>query len=219
MYTKSEHTKSEQTKVDILRSACSEFVEAGYNDASMRTIASNANVTTGAIYRYYKDKDALFCEVTKEAYTIFNNTYNDMSKKAMEDADEGFSYTEIQSDDLSGMRSNLQKMYDIVYEKFDLFYLLVCYSQETSLGSFVHNFVDMETKTTYEYIERLKKKYNSDFEIDKNAFHSICEAYVVVLFEPIKHRMSKREALQSIRFIEQFFIDGWLGVERIIIGR
>ena len=50
-----------ETKAKIIESAKKEFLEKGFMNASLRTIAANAGVTTGAMYRHFKDKDALFC--------------------------------------------------------------------------------------------------------------------------------------------------------------
>ena len=35
-------------------------MEKGYNDASVRSIAKQAGLTTGAIFRYFPDKESLF---------------------------------------------------------------------------------------------------------------------------------------------------------------
>ena len=44
----------------ILEAAKSEFLEKGYRQASVRSIAASVGVTTGALYRYYANKEALF---------------------------------------------------------------------------------------------------------------------------------------------------------------
>ena len=43
-------SKSEDTKQLILDTAKKEFMEKGYNDASVRNIAKQAGLTTGAIF-------------------------------------------------------------------------------------------------------------------------------------------------------------------------
>lgn len=53
-------SKSEDTKQLILDTAKKEFMEKGYNDASVRSIAKQAGLTTGAIFRYFPDKESLF---------------------------------------------------------------------------------------------------------------------------------------------------------------
>ena len=50
-------SKSEDTKQLILDTAKKEFMEKGYNDASVRSIAKQAGLTTGAIFRYFADKE------------------------------------------------------------------------------------------------------------------------------------------------------------------
>ena len=52
-------SKSEDTKQLILDTAKKEFMEKGYNDASVRSIAKQAGLTTGAIFRYFADKESL----------------------------------------------------------------------------------------------------------------------------------------------------------------
>ena len=44
----------------ILACAKEEFLEKGYTDASIRTIAQNAGVSTSTIYTRYSDKEGLF---------------------------------------------------------------------------------------------------------------------------------------------------------------
>ena len=51
---------NEKLCADILETGRKEFLALGYRDASLRHIAASLGVTTGAIYRYYADKEALF---------------------------------------------------------------------------------------------------------------------------------------------------------------
>lgn len=54
-------------KQHILESAIRVFANKGFDDASMREIAAEAGLTTGAIYHHYKNKDDLFYDAVKEA--------------------------------------------------------------------------------------------------------------------------------------------------------
>ncbi len=56
-----------QKKQNILNAAINVFIEKGFEDASMRDIAAEAGLTTGAIYHHYKNKDELFYHAVKEA--------------------------------------------------------------------------------------------------------------------------------------------------------
>ena len=44
----------------IFQSAMNEFTEYGFEQASVRTIAKNAGVTPGAIYKHFKSKEDIF---------------------------------------------------------------------------------------------------------------------------------------------------------------
>jgi len=56
-----------QKKQRILDAAISVFIDRGFEEASMREIASAAGLTTGAIYHHFKNKDELFYHAVKEA--------------------------------------------------------------------------------------------------------------------------------------------------------
>lgn len=51
--------KSEETRTRILEAALTLFREEGFDGATMREIAANAGVATGAAYYYYASKDAI----------------------------------------------------------------------------------------------------------------------------------------------------------------
>ena len=49
------------TKTQIKQAAIRQIEKFGIDKTSMRSIAAEANMTTGAIYYYYKNKQDLFC--------------------------------------------------------------------------------------------------------------------------------------------------------------
>ena len=51
----------------LLRCAREEFMEMGFQEASLRVIAAKAGTSTGSIYTRYGDKDGLFRALTEEA--------------------------------------------------------------------------------------------------------------------------------------------------------
>ncbi len=55
-----------ETKEKLLASAKSEFLEKGYMKASLRKICAQAEVTTGALYFFFKDKEDLFCSIVEK---------------------------------------------------------------------------------------------------------------------------------------------------------
>ena len=57
-------TQNRDTAAAILEAGRKEFMEYGYEKASLRRIAKEASVTTGAIYGYFAGKEALFAALT-----------------------------------------------------------------------------------------------------------------------------------------------------------
>ena len=55
--------KDDSARGKILEAAKAEFMEKGFADASMRTIAERAGVTTGMLYSRFADKDEIFREL------------------------------------------------------------------------------------------------------------------------------------------------------------
>ena len=86
----------------ILACAKEEFLEKGYTDASIRTIAQNAGVSTSTIYTRYSDKEGLFRflvepaanglkELLRQSLSGFSSlTEREQNEKFMEYSDRGF---------------------------------------------------------------------------------------------------------------------------------
>ncbi|MGL6200955.1 MAG: TetR/AcrR family transcriptional regulator [Lachnospiraceae bacterium] len=204
-------TKADLTQERIIQSAAQEFLEVGYQTASMRQIAAKAKVTTGAIYRYFADKETLFHAVTKDALAALEQVYTVMNDSALAEIEVGNTY------DRNRSLINLNELFDIVYQHFDQFYLLVMYSEDTSSGSFVHHLAEAEMHSTTMYIEKMKAKYNLSYEVDLVGLQIVNESFISALLEPIRRRMPKAEAMKHIAFIGSYSADGWAGIEKLIV--
>lgn len=66
----------ESVRNAIVEGAILEFFEYGFQNANMRRIADNANITVGNIYRYYKNKETLFKEILLPAERAIDDLGN-----------------------------------------------------------------------------------------------------------------------------------------------
>ncbi len=64
-------TLKDEVKNKILEAALNEFEQYGYLNSSMRRISASAGITTGNIYRYFKNKDDLFRALLHPTYEKF----------------------------------------------------------------------------------------------------------------------------------------------------
>lgn len=61
-------TKKEAVQEAIYRAAMQEFLDKGFDKASLRQIVKKAGTTLGNFYNYYENKEALFASIVEGAY-------------------------------------------------------------------------------------------------------------------------------------------------------
>ena len=65
----------------IHQAAKAEFLEKGYQGASLRNIVKSVGMTTGAFYGYYKSKEELFEALAGDHYTYFIDRFERAQKE------------------------------------------------------------------------------------------------------------------------------------------
>ncbi|MCR4632893.1 MAG: TetR/AcrR family transcriptional regulator [Erysipelotrichaceae bacterium] len=68
----------EETRKAIVEAAKEEFLEKGFEDASMRNIAAKANITVGNIYRYFQNKEELNSYIVAETSDDISRLLNSL---------------------------------------------------------------------------------------------------------------------------------------------
>ena len=198
--------KDSATLQRLLASSKQEFLANGFENASLRNIAAAAGLTTGAIFGYFKNKNAIFealvnpiCDKVERFFTDLADTYYNA---------DGTVY-EI---NMQKSMDDLRLIYDIAYENFDEFRLLICCAEGSSKSDFVHTIIEYEIAHSLAYIERLKKKTQTEFSIDEISLHILCDSYINSLLEPVRHNMSYADAIKSVEFLGVFYTGGWEAV-------
>lgn len=64
----------------IINAAKQEFLEKGYKNASMRSIAAKANMTVGNLYRYFKNKEEINLSIVGPTYKKIDYVLKTLSK-------------------------------------------------------------------------------------------------------------------------------------------
>ncbi|WP_027723371.1 TetR/AcrR family transcriptional regulator [Maridesulfovibrio zosterae] len=84
--------RADVTRNDILEAALTVFSDKGYTVANTKNIAAAAGVATGSVYRYFKNKKAIFIEVVN---MLQGQMSFDIFAKAQAMLDEGKSLREV----------------------------------------------------------------------------------------------------------------------------
>ena len=73
-------TTNPKLAAGLLEAGKREFLEKGFQGASLRNIAASLGVTTGAIYGYYTDKEAMFDALVSEPGQELVERYREVQK-------------------------------------------------------------------------------------------------------------------------------------------
>jgi len=97
----------EEIKNRILIAALDEFKENGYSSASIRNIASNADIALGTVYKYFKNKEALFNSIVDPVY---NDLFAAINKIIMTEVNPDDKLIEIKNKILDIFKGNSKEL-------------------------------------------------------------------------------------------------------------
>ena len=188
----------------IIAVALKEFTEYGFENASMRRIASEVGLTVGALYRHFLNKEEMFAALVEP-------TINELMTKYQEFCEQG--YEIMKCGDVQQLwnesESETKWLMSFIYDHFDVFKLLICRSQGTRFESFIHDMALLEERSTLDYFERMKQYNMTVNELSKQEFHMLVTANVSALFEAVIHDFSREEAIHYAETLDAFFSAGW----------
>ena len=188
-----------ETKKKILDSAMAEFLEKGFMNASLRTIASNAGLTTGAMYRHFKDKDALFCALVDDAIDMATKTV------MLADVSHHLDFDSLGSKEhFEEENKQTSDLLNYIFENFDAFTLLLTKSAGSTHEHFQEEICDLYTKNCEQLFNWMYKNQISTKKIDKMTTHFIASTVINAFMEIITHNMSKKAAFQYMENIMEF---------------
>lgn len=188
----------------IMAEGKKEFLEKGYKDASLRNIVKQAGVTTGAFYGYYPDKVTLFhAMVSPAAEGLREYFIKTQQGFAVLPAEQKISQMHSYTDE------PMRYLLGYIYEHFDAFKLIVCRSDGTDYAHYIDSLVEIETKSTQEFIMTAKMAGYRINEIKPELIHILSSAYFYGVFEVVIHDMPKEDADEYIANITAFHRAGW----------
>ncbi len=194
------------THQKLLPAAMKEFLEKGFEKATMREIAAYAGITAAGLYRHFADKEAMFAALVDPVLDRLGLVYDACRAK-------DYAYLEQKDmDALWGAGAELEQMMEMIYENFDVFKLLLCCSEGTKYSSFLHDFVMLEQRETLAYLEAAEQKGMVVKKIEPKELHLLLTAYVNAMFEVVVHDFSKEEAMHYLKTLQEFFYPGWRAV-------
>lgn len=188
----------------IIACAREEFLKRGYADASLRTIAQNADVSTSTIYTRYFDKEGLFrflvepaakglrALIKRSLSEFMTLSEREQSEKVMEYSEKGFEETIL-----------------FIYEHFDEFKLLVTGAPGNYYQDFLESLVELDTACMKSFLEQTGSKAIEEGRITDGFLHVVSSAFYSGIFEVVIHDMPLEEARNYIHELRAFYGNGW----------
>ena len=136
----------------ITDAARAEFLAHGFQKASLHKIAEKAGITTGALYTRYKNKDALFCSLIRDAFAGISAAAGPMRQQ----------YEQVQfSGDpaaiLDVIRQEERIYLDLLFEHYDECILFFCCSDGSSVQTMIDTMMAEKAKQTVEFLQRIAR--------------------------------------------------------------
>lgn len=197
---------NEKLAAELLEAGKKVFLETGFQGASLREIASMLGVTTGAIYRYYTDKEALFDAIVSEPAEELVNRYRTSQQMYAERS------LEEQLSGISGVSEENTWMMDFIYDHFDAFKLIVCCSAGTRYEHYIDILVEIEANSAMLLSEKMREAGYKLPLLNDDLAHMISSGLFNCIFETVRHDMPKDRALEYMGSYQLFYTAGWMKI-------
>ena len=199
--------QDKETREKLIESAQAEFMEKGYNKASLRSICSSAGVTTGALYFFFEDKADLFKAIVGNAvdglFEIMQNHFDeDENIVAGTDADDMDDYIDDHSE-------VAQLLIHHIYSNYDAAILVLTKSQGSEYENIVDRIVDMTESKSIEMMGKINAKTGKNKKLNKYMLHLVIHIVVDSFVQLVIHEPDEKKALKSIKKVFRMTMHNW----------
>jgi len=184
-----------------MAAARAEFLEMGYEKASMRSIGQRCQMTAAGIYRHCKDKEDLFYQLVAPA----EEKLTKWAEQHMARYEEPIKVHQ----GLSWKDSYIDMMRELVYPNMEDYYLLIVCSKGTKYENFLDDMTEKAQSKMLQFMDELRKQGYKIPQIKDSQLHPLLMAYITALFEPVVHNYSHEEAANTLDALKDFFLPGW----------
>ncbi len=202
-YPTNMQTKKTNIQDTILKVARKSFLEHGYRNTSMRTIAKEANVTLSNIYNYFKNKDEILEVILQPVLT-------DMEHMLSRYKDPYYITNNwVEINDVSEMDEfNDHVKFILTYRKeFDLLLHKCSGSKYENIKDY---FIDRYTASSRDYLQLMKEKYPQvNKEISDFFLHTTAAWWIQIVSEIVSHHLNEEEIFQFLKEYMTFGTGGW----------
>lgn len=200
--------EDKHTREKLLSAAREEFMEKGYNGASLRSICKKAEVTTGALYFFFRNKEDLFGELIREPIqklTMVMNRHYDYEISTAQALDSHLNL-EFEEDFIEA-----RKVLEIIYDNFDAFYLALVKSEGSTYENILEEFAEVSEKHYRKVADLMSEALNAP-RMDDYMLHWISRLQIEAFARLVEHRIPREQAQIYMEDNVKFLINGFMGM-------
>lgn len=172
------YVKGAQTRQHILTVAKTEFLEKGYLGASIRNIAKIAGVTTGAVFRYFPDKESLFHTLVSPVAETVLSMYSTGNQQGYQLLENGDPQKMWQISD-----QFIYNFVEYLFHNKEAFSLLINCSSGSPYEGFMEHLVAEIEKQTFSFLQEMIKKGYPCKHLSSDEIHVLISAQYYAIFE------------------------------------
>ena len=184
----------------ILESAKKEFLDKGFEKASLKEICENANVTTGALYKRYSSKEELFSAVVADTVHDLDEI---IRQKCLTDR-EGISDEAL----IKAWKMDEDYMmwwFRFLCERYDGFVLLLKCADGTRYANFQHDLVEKMAESTFAYYDEAYCRGLCSVRVSEDEMHVLLTAFWATIYEPFIHGWQMEQIEEHSRLVCALF--------------
>lgn len=187
----------------LLECARNEFIDKGFQAASIREIAKKAETSARAVYTRFPNKEGLFDAIVSPVSDGLIELYQNYADQ--------FWAKDIRVDGADAISFDDTAIYvvmiDYIYDHKDEFLLI-----QTSLGGTRHTaLIEDLTDKNLSYISIWPEPTGgtgNERELMMKVLHMLTNSFYASMFEPLRHDMNRTEARFYIETLCSFFVAG-----------
>lgn len=199
--------ENKKLAADLLEAGKREFLKKGFQGASLRSIAASLGVTTGAIYGYYTDKEAMFDALVEEPARKLVDRYREVQQgyAGRPLKEQVSNLPEISDEEASWMLN-------YIYDNFDAFKLITCASAGTRYEHYLDTLAEIEDNSGRTLVDKMRAAGYPVREVDDELIHIMSTALFNGMFETVRHDMPRDKAAKYMESLREFYSAGWFQI-------
>ena len=182
----------------IIRCMKEEFLTFGYEKASLNRVSAKVGITTAGLYKHFKNKEDMFFSLVKDTLDAFHivaasSTHQMETETEYNPFDDDWAMFWV----------------DFIYKHYVGVKLLICCSKGSAYENFEEDLIRKEAEANKEYADILRASGKMKKEISDMQWHILATAYVHLIFEVVRHDMTREEAIDHMQFVRDLLYPGW----------